>query len=241
MLGDMDFLPTGDVKMKSIPRPIGRFFLSLVVLFTFNGCQDEAVNNTHQIEGSGRLTTRVVDVSSFEGIVLAGIGEVFVTQDSVQSVRVEADDNVIDRLILDVREGNLNIGIQKASYSHVTIRIRLSMRSVEFLEVAGAGSFASVGPLVCDSLTCRIVGAGSMTLSGRATAQLIELQGAGSVHGFNLECSQSRIILSGTGSAEVNVVQRLEATITGIGSVVYAGNPPDVISHVTGLGSIRRR
>lgn len=227
--------------MTSIARPICRFLPLLVVFFTFNGCQDEAVNNTDQIEGSGRLTTHGVDVSSFEGIVLAGIGEVFVTQDSVQSVRVEADDNVIDRLILDVREGNLNVGIQKGSYSHVTIRIRVTMKSVEFLEVAGAGSFASVDPLACDSLTCRIVGAGSMTLSGRATTQLIELQGAGSVHGFDLECSRCRVILSGTGSAEVNVMQHLEATISGVGSVIYAGNPPDVISHVSGLGSIRRR
>ncbi len=228
-------------------KPTSQTQLSLVTVLVatllFAGCGDEIVNNTdpNQIVGSGKMATRTVPLSPFDGIQLTGIGDVYVTQDTVQSVRLEADDNIIDRLLLDVRDGELNIGIQKGSYSHVTIKVYVSMTSVELLELTGAGNFAAVGPIEADSCTCRIVGAGSMTLNGHVANQIVVLEGAGSVHGFDLESTNCAVTLSGTGSAEVNVTQRLEATITGIGSVIYAGNPSEVVQHISGLGSVRRR
>ncbi len=227
--------------MKSSACEIHSFYSILVVTLLLVGCRDEIVNNSDQIVGSGRLETRDVSLPTFSSIDLTGIGEVFVTQDPVQSVRLEADDNIIDRLLVEVRNGNLSIGIQHGSYSHVTVKIYVSMNSVQFLQVTGAGNFAAVGPLEANALTCRIVGAGSMTLSGSAASQIIEIGGTGSVHSFDLETSHCSVMLSGTGSAEVNVIQHLEATVTGVGSVTYAGNPPEVVTHVSGLGTIRRK
>jgi len=213
----------------------------ILVTWLFGGCHDELINNSDQIAGSGTIATRNVSLPEFKGIELTGIGDVYVRQDAVQSIRIEADDNIIDRLLLDVHDGNLNIGIKKGSYSHTTIRIYISVKSLELLELTGAGSFAAVGPLDGSTLTCRIIGAGDMTLTGRTTNQVIVLEGAGSVHGFDLESAQCSVMLSGTGSAEVNVTQRLEATISGVGSIIYAGNPQEVIPHVSGVGSIHRR
>jgi hypothetical protein len=227
--------------MKSAIHKIPGIVALVVVVWLFGGCHDELLNNSDQIVGSGKVVTRGVSLSEFNGIQLTGIGEVYVTQDPVQRIRVEADDNIIDRLTLKVSDSKLNIGIQKGSYSNVTIRVYVSMKSVELLELTGAGNFATVGPLDGNTLTCMITGAGNMTLSGRITNQVIALEGAGSVHGFNLESSRCSVTVSGTGSAEVNATQRLEATISGIGSVIYAGNPSEVVPHVSGLGSIHRR
>jgi hypothetical protein len=227
--------------MKSTFRQIPGLVALIIIVWLFGGCHDEFLNNSDQIVGSGTLATRIVSVSPFSGIQLTGIGEVFVTQDTVQSIRVEADDNIIDRLTLEVHGSSLNIGIQKGSYSHVTIRIYVSMRSVELLELTGAGNFAAVGPLDANALICRIVGAGNVTLSGRASSETIMLEGAGSICAFELESSHCTVLLTGTGSAEVTVTQHLAATISGVGNVTYAGDPPEVVSHVSGLGSIHRK
>ncbi len=228
--------------MKSTLQKITGALLLVVVVWLFGGCHEtSSVNSSEQIVGSGRLVTRSASVVPFTGIDLTGIGEVYVTQDSMQSVRLEADDNIIDRLLVGVQNGNLTIGIEQGSYSQVTIKIYVSAPMVKFLQVTGAGSFASVGPLETSTLTTRIVGAGSVTLSGRAASHVVELEGTGSVHGFNFESSSCSVMLSGTGTAEVNVTQHLEATITGIGSVIYAGDPPEVSSNITGLGSLKRR
>jgi hypothetical protein len=227
--------------MKSPPRQCHLLFPVLVATFLATGCHDKIVNNAEQIVGSGEIVTRDVALPPFSGIELTGIGEVYVKQDTSQLVRLEADDNIINRLLIDVHDGNLNIGIQKGSYSNVTIKVHVSMTRVEFLELTGAGNLMAVGPLETDSLSCRIIGAGSMTLSGHASSQTIQLEGVGSVHGFDFVSSRCAVLLSGTGSAEVNVTQRLEATLTGVGSVIYAGNPSEVITHISGLGSVYRK
>jgi len=227
--------------MKTIIERVSGIVLLVVAIWLFGGCDEKFLNNTEQIVGSGTLTTRTVSTPEFSGIVLTGIGEVYVTQDSVQSVRIEADDNIIDRLQLDVHSGKLNVGIQQGSYSHVTIKIYISMKSVESLELTGAGNFATVGPIDAATLSCTISGAGNMTLTGRAVQEIVALQGAGSIHGFDLESARCSVMLSGTGSAEVNVTQHLDATVSGVGSVIYAGNPPEVIGHVSGVGSIHRK
>lgn len=230
-----------NTRMKSLLHQILGITAFILVTWLFGGCHDEFLNTSDQIVGSGEIVTRNVALSSFDGIELEGIGDVHVRQDTVQSIRVEADDNVIDRLLLEVRNGKLVIGIQRGSYSHTTIRIYVTMKSVELLELTGAGSFAAVGPLDGSTLTCRLLGAGSMILTGRTANQIVELEGAGSVHGFGLESTHCSVMLSGTGSAEVNVTQHLKATISGVGSVIYAGNPPEIDPHVSGVGSIHRR
>jgi hypothetical protein len=227
--------------MKSTLHLIPGIVALIVIVWLFGGCHDELLSNSDEIVGSGTLVTRSISLSQFSGVQLTGIGEVYVTQDTVQSIRVESDDNIIDRLSLEVHGSNLIIGIQKGSYSHATIRIYVSMRSVELLELTGAGNFAAVGPLDANALTCRIVGAGSVTLSGRASSETIMLEGAGSIYAFELESSHCSVLLTGAGSAEVTVTQHLEATISGVGNVTYAGDPPEVVSHLSGLGSIHRK
>ncbi len=80
-----------------------------------------------------------------------------------------------------------------------------------------------------------------MTLTGKAAEESITVEGAGSIHGFELESSRCTVLLSGTGSAEVNVTQHLEATVSGVGSVVYTGNPQEVVPHISGVGSVQKK
>ena len=233
--------PSEPTSMDSILKRIIGFAMLVVVIWIFGGCHDENINSADQIVGSGRIAVRSMSFPSFSGIKLTGFGEVYVTQDTLSSVRLEVDDNVIDRVSVSVQDGNLVVGLPKGSYSNVTLKLHVSMKSVEYLEVSGAGSFATVGPIEVDVLTCRIVGAGEMTMSGHAATENLSLDGAGSYRGFNLESSACTVNLSGAGSAEVNVTHHLEASISGVGSVVYAGNPSEIVSHVSGMGSIQRK
>jgi hypothetical protein len=45
-------------------------------------------------------------------------------------------------------------------------------------------------------------------------------------------------VISGQGDCRVTVTDELDATISGIGDVYYAGNPPLVRSTITGRGRL---
>jgi hypothetical protein len=121
----------------------------------------------------------------------------------------------------------------------VTINVYANMKTIDRLECVGTADFVTTGPIKADAITCRITGAGSMTISGTATNQTVEVTGTGDVHNFGLISSRCSATITGVGSLEVNATQQLDAIVSGTGSIVYAGSPTVVNKTVVGVGSVR--
>ncbi len=215
---------------------LGVFVLLLV------GCEkNETIVGNDRIVGSGRIVSQVRIVGSFDEIQVKNIAKVIITQDSVESLHVEADDNVIGLVQTSVSEGTLFVGLPEDSYNNVTVRVHASMRNISRLESLGAADFSTANSIHTDSIACRIKGAGSITLAGTADYELVEIIGAGDVHNFNLTSLVCTASIAGAGSIEVHTTQQLDAVITGTGTITYVGNPAVVHQTITGVGSIRPR
>lgn len=226
---------------KPMIRLVSISLLIILLIVTWGCSGDDSLVDPVQVTGSGKLVSQDRTMGTFTGIRVTGIADVKIRQDAVQSLRIEADDNILDRVTTTVEGGLLTVGLQKGSYNNITVNVTASMATVKRLEVTGSAQFATVAPLQSDSLVCRITGAGSMDLHGTASAGVFEITGAGSISAFNLNLERCWSLISGTGSMEVNVSRQLSATITGVGSITYAGNPSTVSQTVTGVGSVRQR
>jgi hypothetical protein len=215
--------------------------LALIILLPillFTGCTNH-LSNPDQVVGSGKLLAQTRSLPAFTGIQVTGIAKVILKQDTTQSLRIEADDNIVDRVTAAVNNGLLVIGLQQGSYSNVTINVYANMKTIDRLECVGTADFVTTGPIKADAITCRITGAGSMTISGTATNQTVEVTGTGDVHNFGLISSRCSATITGVGSLEVNATQQLDAIVSGTGSIVYAGSPTVVNKTVVGVGSVR--
>ena len=213
-----------------------------VAVALVRGCQrNETIVGNDRIAGSGRIVAQVRNVGSFVGIQVKNFARVIVTQDTVESLRIEADDNVIGLVQTSVAGGTLLVGLPEGSYNNVTVRIHASMRNISRLESLGAADFSAANSIHTDSITCRIKGAGSITLTGTTNYELVEIIGAGDVHNFNLTSLVCTASIAGTGSIEVHATQQLDAIITGTGTITYAGTPAVVHQTITGIGSVRPR
>ena len=212
--------------------------LALLPILFIAGCTNH-LSDPDQIVGSGRLLSQTRSLPTFTGIQVTGIAKVVIRQDTVQSLRIEADDNIVDRVTAAVNNGLLVIGLQQGSYSNVTINVYASMKTIDRLECVGSADFVTSGPIRTDAIVCRITGAGTMTLSGTATNQTVEVTGTGDVHNFGLVSNRCSATITGLGSLELNVTQQLDAIVSGSGSIVYAGNPGVVNKTIAGLGSVK--
>jgi hypothetical protein len=222
-------------------RLVPLFLLTVLLVFAAGCSGEDSLVDTVQVIGSGRLVSQDRTVGTFTGIRVTGIANVVIRQDPVQALRIEADDNVADRVTTTVEGGLLTVGLERGSYSKITVNVYASMAIVRRLEVIGSANFSTTTPIQTDSLTCRITGTGNMTLQGSANAGVFEITGAGSVGAFNLNLERCWSLISGTGNIEVNVSNQLTASITGVGSITYAGNPSTVNQSVTGVGSVKPR
>ena len=219
----------------------GAVVLGLILMAALcGGCsKNENIVDNDRITGSGKLVSQMRVVGTFTGIQVTNFAKVFVTQDTLESLRIEADDNVMDRVMTSVTGGVLSVGLKDGSYTGVTVNVYASMKSIKRLESTGAADFSTTLPIVTDTIVCKIIGAGTIALTGTATYEAAEIVGAGTIKNFGLAASRCNASISGTGNIEVNVSEQLDAVITGAGTITYDGNPPVVHQTVTGVGSIQ--
>ena len=85
-----------------------------------------------------------------------------------------------------------------------------------------------------------LTGAGIVILSGETDIQETHISGAGGLRAFNLESKTCIVNLSGLGGAEVTATDKLEATISGVGGIIYSGNPKLIERQISGFGKIKR-
>lgn len=226
---------------KSNVQSIFVFVLALIVV-SHSGCsKNENVVGTNPIIGSGRLVSEQRNVWAFTGIRVTNFGRVFVKQDTTTSLRIESDDNIIGLVATSVDRGVLVVGLREGSYNNVTVNVYASMRSIRLLESVGAADFLTTSPMHTDTITCRITGAGTITLAGTTTQETVEITGAGNVRNFDLVSARCFVSISGTGNVEVYVTQQLDAIISGAGSITYDGHPSVVNQTILGVGSIKPR
>ena len=62
--------------------------------------------------------------------------------------------------------------------------------------------------------------------------------GSGTVQFTRLVANDVKALVSGSGSIFVTATTSLDASVSGSGAILYAGNPQDVTQNVTGSGAI---
>jgi hypothetical protein len=64
--------------------------------------------------------------------------------------------------------------------------------------------------------------------------------GSGGIDALDLSTNLTRVEVSGSGQAEVNVQSELDAQIRGSGSVYYMGTPEKITQEISGSGRLER-
>lgn len=104
------------------------------------------------------------------------------------------------------------------------------------LRVSGSGHIE--GKLMVKTLDSHISGSGSIDISGTAGSSSVGISGSGHFAARNLATASTAAHISGSGSAEVNASEQLDAKVSGSGGISYAGTPKIANHKTTGSGHI---
>jgi hypothetical protein len=218
------------------------------------------------IRGSGNVVTEERSVSDFSRVSLTGAGDVFITQGEEESLIVETDDNLMQYLKTEVKQGTLILGFTDAVKNKnvrptAGIQFNLSVREVAGLELSGAGDIyvtsleadrleillngagnIDIVSLTAEASVVHLNGAGNVELAGQVAEQGIYLNGAGNYRAAELESQTAIVEVNGVGNATVWATDLLDARIPGPGTVEYYGNPQvtknvSIVGRLVHLGS----
>ncbi len=215
------------------------------------------IQNTN-IQGSGTVIREEREVSDFTSVSLEGIGDLEIIQGDVETLTIEAEDNIISKIESYVSGSTLHIGIERfinvVPTSGITYTLTVKdLNSIEIsgygdvymtslttdwleVEVSGGGRI-EIDNLVADSLDVDLSGAGDFDMAGMVDQQKVTLSGAGSYKASDLQSRVVEIDISGAGSAQLWVTDELDVNLSGVGSLQYYGDA-EVRQNISGIGKV---
>lgn len=194
--------------------------------------------NGPAITGQGEIVKKKLNVDNFHSLGLGINATVYLTQGSSHSVEIEAQQNIIDNLELEVENGSWNIEGKKRIKDYKAVVIHITMPTVKALSIGGSGKILGKSDFKnLEELKVSIGGSGEVSLAGSATTTSISIAGSGKVDVRQLGSASSKVSIAGSGDAFVDVKDKLTVSIAGSGSVFYNGKP-SVKTSVAGSGKV---
>lgn len=231
----------------------------VLLLFTTGGCPGSLI----PIRGNGTISRQNFPLNDFKTVSVSGDWTVEIAQNGTFSVTVDADKNLFDYLDIQVNDSgsNLHIGFKKGyaiSNAHCKASIKMPIlerlttsdsitgeinsfnnMSGEAMSIAISGSGdITANDIKVKELALGISGSGDFKATGEAQTFTGSISGSGNIKAVDLKTEKANISISGSGSAKVWVTNSLKAHISGSGSVLYKGNPANVIPDISGTGSV---
>jgi len=233
-------------------------FLALISSFVLASCGEVFGD---RIRGNGNIKTETRSAGEFNSVDVSGAMDLYVKHDSVRSVRIEADENLLQHIVV-IEEGHKLVIRPERGYNlkpSGAIKVYVSSPVFHRLEASGAcdiiseNKIMSDGELVIDmSGSCDadvelnapkvfadMSGSSDITLKGETKDLVIDGSGSTGVKSMELMAENVQIDISGAGSAEVFASVKLDVDISGAASVTYKGNAA-VSQKISGSGSVKK-
>lgn len=212
------------------------------------------------VRGSGNVVSETRKVSGFNEISVDYPARVLVSQGSVESLKIEAEDNLLPGLKTEVTNGELRIYYKTTDGEHVnptkTVTINITVKDLSAVDFSSAGELildgiksddlsisldgagnVKLNDITVQGLSVNLSGAGSASASGTADDISLNISGFGDFNGKELQTSNASVNISGAGGASVWAEDKLSASISGAGSVNYFGSP-QVTKQISGVGNV---
>jgi hypothetical protein len=120
------------------------------------------------------------------------------------------------------------------------ITVKISVPKLESLEVEGGNDVRLSGFDGGESVI-KASGAAHIFAEGRLSELTVRMAGAGHGDFSRLEADETKVVVEGVGSVIVHPKDTLDATMNGVGAILYTGNPREVNTRMNGLGTIARK
>ena len=212
--------------------------LALILLVGLG--QAHALDFGRGAKGSGDLETRELSLDTFRALEVGGAFEVDIRFGKKQKVAITVDDNLWQYLETSVRNGWLKVDWDRNCRPSDGCRIEIVVSRLDEVSVGGAVD-ATIHDFRGDRFRFQLSGAGNLKMDGQVDDLEIQLSGAGDVDTRRLKARRVEVSISGAGNAEVFASESLKGNVSGVGDLVYHGDPEIQETSVSGIGSIERK
>jgi len=223
---------------------IVKFYAVTVAVFVMSLLLASVPLMAQQLRGNGNIKTQNRNVSGFEGINVSGGFEVEISQGNNEGVRLEAEENLLDNIKTEVRNGVLHIYNDKSLSTNKDMKAYITVKELRSVNISGGVKVTGNSTFKADKfdldmsggsnvklalntklLTAGMSGASKVELSGQADEVNMDMSGASKVEAADLVANRVKIGASGASKVKVYAKDALDINASGASTVYYKGSP----------------
>ena len=214
-----------------------------------------------RIKGNGNVITQARTFSGFTGVDVSSAIHLYIKQDSAFSVKVEADDNLQQYILIEQDGNTLRIKQKSNTNLDATGRIKVYVSAPLFKDLNASGACDIIGEnllsatdeididvsgasdaeleLKAPKVSAEMTGASSLKVRGQTRDFFLEGSGASHAHCYELLSENADVDVAGASNADVFASVKLNAEASGASDVRYKGNAA-VTQSASGAGSVKK-
>lgn len=203
-----------------------------------------------------------IRISGVNGLDVSIACELYLREGDEESLRIEADRDIFNRLEVEVRDSVLYIDSDERdrNFDDWDVEVYLTVKTLNLIDIGGAVKLRTSGTIRTPRLELNISGAADIDmrieteklladfsgavkaeLEGKARYVVMDMSGASKVEADNLMTDAFYLDFSGFGKADIYAEKILKVDMSGMGIVKYGGNPEKVNANSSGLGIVKAR
>ncbi|NLP58248.1 head GIN domain-containing protein [Lutibacter sp. B1] len=226
----------------------------LLLLISTSCCIDGITG----IRGNGDVITEDRTISSdFEAIKVQQGINLYLTQGNSTNINVEADENIIDLLITEVRNNELKVYFEKNVYRAKARNVYLTTAKISKIKTSSGAFVKSENTLqvntldldsssgssikvnvIADEITSSTSSGADIDIYGKTKLFSANASSGSTIDADKLETVDAFAKASSGANIDVNVSGKLTAKASSGGDVDYEGNPTDVNKDTSSGGSV---
>lgn len=217
-----------------------------------------------KVKGNGNIVAMERSTGDYDAISVSGSFNVELVTGEEGEVTVNADENLQEWIITEVKNGTLQIktrdgvNIQPSRWNG-GLNVTVPVEDIEAVALSGSGeiigktliraadfsaSMSGSGDVRIEvesnEVTASMSGSGDMNLKGSAGRFNVQISGSGGIMAYELEADEVDASISGSADIEIFVKETLKARVSGSGNITYRGNPGKIDSKSSGSGDISK-
>ncbi len=227
----------------------------LVLLFTTSSCFMDGITG---IKGNGNVISEDRTISSDFDVIKVQQGiNLYLTQGNSTEIKVEADENILDLLITEVKNGELKVYFDKNVYRAKARNVYLTTNTISKIRTSSGASVRSENTLQTKSLdlesssgssikiyvnttevTSECSSGADIDIFGNTETLSANASSGSSIDADELEAVDVYAKVSSGANINVNVSGKLTAKASSGGDIDYEGSPTDVNKDTSSGGSV---
>lgn len=237
-----------------------KFIVATVLSLTLFSCNLD-INLNSGIKGNGEVITEYRTINEPFSAIKATEGlDVYLTQSDTESISVEADENLHDIILTEIKNGVLKIHTKENIGRSTSKKVHISFKNISSITSTSGSDVYSTNTINAERLdlkstsgsdmklnvntavlNCKSSSGSDIRISGKAIKLIAEATSGSDIKAADLIAESSQVKASSGADITVNTSKDLIAKASSGGDIKYYGNPINVDKSDSASGSIKQK